>query len=384
MGVGAGPVIRILEVCEPPEGGATENVAQLALGLHTEHFQVEVAGPPRARGLEALRKRGVRRWSLPLVGGYSRPAEDARALGALARLLRRRRYDLVHLHSSKAGVLGRLAGRLAGVPVVYTPHCFPFIQGFSSRRDRAATAVERSLAPLTAATICVCEWERAEALRRKVGPAARLTVVYNGCAPCPADIEPDAGLLALRGEGRLAAALCHLRPQKSVDTLIEAAPRFLESSPDARLAVVGDGPDRVGLEELANGLGLLGHPRFAMFGFRAPAARYLTAMDLYVLPSAWEAFPIGVLEAQACGVPQVATDVGGTGEAVDRATGRLVPARDPAALADAMSELLADPGLLERLGHASRARHAERFTVERMLAETEHLYRELLSGRFPW
>jgi glycosyltransferase involved in cell wall biosynthesis len=376
-------VIRVLEVCEPPEGGATENVVQLALGLAGDDFEVEVAGPPRARGFEALAGRDVRLWSLPLVGGYSRPAEDARALGALVRLLRRRRYDLVHLHSSKAGVLGRLAGPLAGAPTVYTPHCFPFIQGFSARRDRVATAVERTLAPLTAATICVCEWERGEALRRKVGTPARLRVVHNGCAPCPAEIEPDADLLALRGDGRLAAALCHLRPQKSVETLIGAAPRFLESSPEARLAIVGDGPDRAGLERLAGSLGLLGHPRFAMVGFRAPAARYLAAMDLYVLPSAWEAFPIGVLEAQACGVPQVATDVGGTREAVDDATGRLVPARDPGGLAAAMTELLTERALLEAMGQASRERHAERFTVERMLGETAHLYRELLSGRFP-
>jgi glycosyltransferase involved in cell wall biosynthesis len=376
-------VIRVLEVCEPPEGGATENVVQLALGLAGHDFEVEVAGPPRARGLEALEGRGVRLWSLPLVGGYSRPDEDARALGALVRLLRRRRYDLVHLHSSKAGVLGRLAGPLAGAPIVYTPHCFPFIQGFSARRDRVATAVERTLAPLAAATICVCEWERGEALRRKVGTAARLRVVHNGCARCPPQIEPDPDLVALRGDGRLAAALCHLRPQKSVETLIAAAPRFLESSPEARLAIVGDGPDRAGLERLAGSLGLLGHPRFAMFGFRAPAARYLAATDLYVLPSAWEAFPIGVLEAQACGVPQVATDVGGTREAVDDATGRLVPARDPGALAAAMTELLTDGALLEAMGQASRERHAERFTVERVVDETAHLYRELLSGRFP-
>jgi glycosyltransferase involved in cell wall biosynthesis len=377
-------VRRVLQVCEPPEGGATENVAQLALGLPADEFEVEVAGPPGARGLEALADRGMRLWSLPLVGGYSRPVEDARALGMLVRLLRRRRYDLVHLHSSKAGVLGRLAGRLAGVPVVYTPHCFPFIQGFSARRDRAATAVERGLAALTAATVCVCEWERGEALRREVGSPARLIVIHNGCAPCPAEVAPDADLLALRGEGQLAAAVCHLRPQKSVETLVQAAPRFLESAPAARLAIVGDGPDRGSLEQLAESLGLRGHPRFAMFGFRAPAARYLGAMDLYVLPSAWEAFPIGVLEAQACGVPQVATDVGGTSEAVDRSTGRLVPARDPGALAEAMRDLLAAPDVLENQGRASRERHAEHFTVERVLAETAHLYRELLSGRFPW
>jgi len=373
-------VIRVLEVCEPPEGGATENVVQLATGLPGDRFEVEVAGPAGARGLKPLAGAGIRTWPLPLAGGYGQPGTDARAFRALTGLLRSRRYDLVHLHSAKAGVVGRLAARIAGVPAVYTPHCFPFIQGFSERRDRVATLVEKALAPLTATTICVCDWEREEALRRGVGPDGRLTVVHNGCAACPADIEPDPELLAFRGGGQLAAALCHLRPQKSVDTLVEAAPRVLEAAPETRVAIVGDGPERARLEELAGRLGLRDHPRFAMLGFQGPAARYLAAMDLYLLPSAWEAFPIGVLEAQACGVPQVATDVGGTGEAVDDATGRLVGARDPAALAGATIELLRNTDARGAMSDASRRRHAERFTVERTVARTAELYEETMAA----
>ena len=111
--------------------------------------------------------------------------------------------------------------------------------------------------------------------------------------------------------------------------------------PDARIAIVGDGPEREALGARAAALGL--DARVAFLPFTGPASRHLRALDVYVLPSAWEAFPIGVLEAQACGVPQVATDVGGTREAVVPETGVLVPPRDPGALALALVRAAARP-----------------------------------------
>jgi glycosyltransferase involved in cell wall biosynthesis len=139
------------------------------------------------------------------------------------------------------------------------------------------------------------------------------------------------------------------------------------------VAIVGDGPEATALRARA--------PAGVEFlPFHAPAARHLLALDVYVLPSAWEAFPIGVLEAQACGVPQVATDVGGTREAVVPETGILVPARDPAALAAAIVALLRDPERRRRMGAASRARHADRFTTERMVAGTAAVYERVLTG----
>ena len=358
-----------------------EQVKQLALNLGSFGFEVELAGPEESIIYPALEAAGLPFARLPFERGYGAPGRDSAALRRLTGLFRARRPALAHCHSAKAGVLGRLAGSLTGTTVVYSPHSFPFVGDFSEVRRRFALNVERALAPLTAATVCVCEFERRMAIEQRVGSPARLRVVHNGCPACPA-VAPDPGLLAFGGGGPVAAALTVLREQKSVDVLIDAAPRVLSELPDARVAVIGEGPLREQLAARAAQLGLDREPRFAFLPFRAPAARYLAAMDLYVLPSAWEAFPIGVLEAQACGVPQLATDVGGTGEAVDSETGRLVPARDPAALAREMCELLGDSELRRRMSEASRRRHAERFTVERMLAGTADLYRELVAGRF--
>jgi glycosyltransferase involved in cell wall biosynthesis len=372
---------RVLMVCEPPDGGTPENVLGLALGLGAHGHSVEVAGPPDARRYSALEQAGVPVHRLSLAPGYGRPARDARALRALGALARSGRFDIVHCHSAKAGVLGRLAARRAGLPAVYTPHCFSFIGEFSRARTRTALTVERALAPLTDAFICVCEWERDQALARGVGSPERLHVVHNGCPACSTDVDPDPALAALRAAGPVAATLVSLRAQKTVDVFLEAAPEILARVPEARLAVVGEGPDEPALRELAARRGLDRDKRFAFLPYTGPAARHLQEIDVYVLPSSWEAFPIGVLEALACGVPQVATDVGGTGEAVAPDTGVLVPPHDPAALASGVSALLADPGRRAQMAAASRARHAQRFGVERMVAATAAVYEEVLSSR---
>ena len=367
----------VLLAYEPPDGGVAENVLQLALGLGAHGFDVETAGPHEAIIHPRLEAAGIPIHRVAMARGYGTPARDARALRELRALLKRRRFDLVHCHSAKAGVLGRLAARATGTRCVYTPHCFPFVGEFGAPRRVFATTIERALAPLAARTICVCEEERQTAIRAGLR-ADRLRVVHNGCEPCPNGFDPDPALLELRDGGVVAAAVAVLREQKRLDVLVDAAPEVLRRLPEARLAIVGDGPLRDELHERARQRGLDGEPRFAFLPFGAPAARHLRAADVYVLPSGWEALPIGVLEALACGVPQVATDVGGTGEAVSTDTGVLVPPGDPAALAEALVGLLGDAQRRAAMAEASVARHRDRFTLERMVAETAAVYAEVV------
>jgi len=369
---------RVLLVCEPPGGGTAENVAHLALGMRGEGFEVELAGPRRSRAFAAVEAGGIAYHRLALRPGYRNWLDDALALSGIVRLLRSGRFDLVHCHSAKAGALGRLAARIAGVPAVYSPHCFSFIGDFSANRRRVATAVERALAPTTAAYLCVCEDERRIALEHGLAPPERLHVVFNGSEPCDPTIVPDATLSALRAGGPLVATVNALREQKRVDVFLDAIPRILERVPQARAAVVGEGPLKPQLYARAAALELDREERFAFVAFDAPMSTYLRALDVFVLPSAWEAMPIGVLEALACGVPQVVTRVGGTAEAITAETGVLVPPHDPEAIANAVVELLTDAPRRERMAAASRARHAERFSIERVVTETASVYRAVL------
>ncbi|MDA0159591.1 glycosyltransferase [Solirubrobacter ginsenosidimutans] len=350
---------RIALVCEPPDGGAAEHVAQLARGLGAHGHEAVVFGPEAfAPALE-----GVVR--LPFRRDYAHPREDARAFATLLRKLRA--FELVHAHSAKAGVLGRLAGWSVRRPVVYTPHGFPFVGEMREARRVFSHVVERLLAPPTAAIIGVCAFERDLARANQLHPRM-LAVVHNGSPPC-GEVAAHA-----RSSRLVVGTVSALRRGKGVDVLLDAVPAILAAVPEAEIVIAGDGPQ---------GDELRAHPsagRVRWEPYRPPAANHLRELDVYVLASSWEAFPIGPLEALACGVPQVVTAVGGTREAVVPETGLLIPPRDPQALAHAAVELLRDPQRREAMRSASRERHAAQFTVDRMVAGTAAVYDAVLSN----
>jgi glycosyltransferase involved in cell wall biosynthesis len=370
---------RVLLAFEPPDGGVAENVAQLAVGLQAHGWQPVLAGPAESIAYDRATAAGVEIHRLDWARGYGSPGQDARALRQLRALLRSGGgFDLLHNHSAKAGVIGRIAGRtVRGLPVAYSPHCLPFIGDFGAPRRIFATTIETTLGLVTDRMICVCEDERRQARGAHVADR-RLRVVHNGSASCPDGVTADPATAALRSGGVLVAAVAVLREQKRLDVLIDAAPSILARVPDARIAVIGDGPLRDELHARAAALGLDADERFAFLPFRGPSWQHLTAMDVYVLPSSWEGLPIGVLEAMACGVPIVATDVGGTGEAVTPEVGTLVPPADPAALADAIVAVAGDPARRAAMGAAARARHDAHFGLERMVARTAAVYDELV------
>jgi glycosyltransferase involved in cell wall biosynthesis len=373
-------VPRVLLAFEPPDGGVAENVGQLALRLAAHGWTAEVAGPAAATPYRALEEAGIPIHRVSLDRAYGEVIKEGRALAQLRSLITAGSFDLLHAHASKAGLLGRLAARSLGVPSLYSPHCFAFATDLPPLWRFAAKAAERTLGHLGDGLLCVCEDERDLAVEQRIARPSDVHVVYNGCdTPGRVDAEPE--LLRLRQSGPLVGAVATLRAQKRLDVLIDAAPLIFAQVPRANIAIVGNGPLEGALREHAARAGLDQDERFLMLPFRPPAARALAALDLYVLPSAWEAFPIGILEALASGVPQIVTDVGGSREAVGPETGLLVPPGDPVALAHAIVTLLLDPRLREAAAAASRKRHAERFGLERMVAETAAVYDGLLAVR---
>jgi glycosyltransferase involved in cell wall biosynthesis len=360
-------VARIALVCEPPDGGVAEHVALLARGLPAQGHEAVVFAAADYRPRAALLAAGHPVVELPFVRDYAHPHRDARALGRLARALGR--FDVVHAHSAKAGVLGRLAAALARRPAVYTPHGLPWIGEMQAARRQFAETVERALAPLTAALICVCEAERGFARTAGLPLGDRLVVVHNRCPACA---DP-----AVAGDGLAVGTVSTYRRAKRLDVLLDAAPAILAAVPEATVRLVGEGPEAPALRAHRAAR----DSRVVFAPFTPPSAHHLRGLDVFVLCSGWESFPMGVLEALACGVPQVVSDVGGTREAVTPDTGVVVPRLDPAALAGAVIELLRDPGRRARMAAASRRRHAEHFGTERMVAATAAVYERVLSTR---
>jgi glycosyltransferase involved in cell wall biosynthesis len=363
------PVARILMVSQPVDGGVFQHVSSLCGGLLAHGHEPFVAGPfdrpPTGLAAEAL--------PLAMARPVS-PAADARAAAALARLVRRLRPDLIHAHSSKAGAVARAARPASPrIPVVYTPHGYAFAGYFGNAARARYRAAERLLAPLATRVLCVCEAERF--LAGSVGPAPRTRVVHNGIAD-PAPAEPHPAVSALRERGPVIGALSLLRPGKGIETLIDALPAVLAAHPGAAVAIAGEGPDRPELEARARQRGVA--EALHLIGTTPGPMPLLGGADLFVSASWAESFPYNVLEAMAAGLPVVATDAGGTAEAVAHGhTGLIVPPRDAGALAAAIVELLDDPDRLSRLGAEGRRRQQERFTLARMVEGTLAVYAEV-------
>ncbi len=292
--------------------------------------------------------------------------QDAKALSDFRDLIRAHQPHLVHTHSTKAGLLGRLAARLHGVPSLHTAHAWSFSDGQPTRRVLAAVPPEVLVGCITTRFIVVSDADRAIARRYHVARADRIRVVHNGVEDHPARAEPDApGTPTIVMVARMAAPKDHA-------LLLRALARIHEPW---RLQLIGDGPDREALEALIDELEL--GDRVDLLGTRDDVPAVLAAAHVATLVSRQEGFPLVVLEAMRAGLPVVASDVGGVREAVTADTGALVRRGDEAGLAAAFERLLTDPERRARQGRAARQSYEARFTARRMVDQTAAVYDEL-------
>jgi glycosyltransferase involved in cell wall biosynthesis len=341
----------------------------LALGLPRARFQVEVATLTRLGPLEAdLREAGV-----PVTPLGKRLKLDPLALGRLVAFLRARRFDVVQTWIFAANTYGRVAARMAKVPVVVTAEMA--VDLWKSPRE---LAVDRFLSRWTDRVVgnsrAVVDF-----YARAGVPADRLSLIRSGIAAGEAPSVDRAEVRARfgwRADAPLILFAGRLAPQKGVEDLIAAIDLLQYNLPELRALIVGDGPLRARLEETARAFRL--DPMVRFTGHRDDVPRLLAAADLLVLPSLYEGLPNVVLEAMQFARPVVATAAPGTTEVVvDGETGVLVPVHDPPALAQAIRSLVHDPERARRLGAAGRARVDAEFRAETMIDQFAALYEEL-------
>lgn len=371
-------------------GGAQENTLLTVRHLDRSRYQVTLAsgfsrGPEGS--LEPELPPDVRFVRVPELVRPPDPVRDAAALWKLYRLMRRGRFHVVHTHTTKAGLLGRLAARWARVPVVvHTPHGHAFHGYLGPYGSAALRAVEAVLARWTDRIVCLTEAEREDHLRLGVGRPDRFEVIHSGVdlgrfrspAVTPEQIHHELGLPP---GARVVGCVSRLVPVKGVHYLLEAAPRIRRSVPQAVFVFVGDGELRPRLEQRARELGLDGTVTF--LGLRRDVHRLVPAFDVAVLPSLNEGMGKAAVEAMAAGKPVVASAVSGLRDIVRHGqTGLLVPPADPEALAAAVVELLCDPAKAARMGAAGRV-YAEQYGVDAMVTRIQALYEALLQAKGP-
>ena len=299
-------------------------------------------------------------------------------LGRLARLLRSEGVSVVHAHMHDAALWGRVAGRLAGVPVMITTE-----HGKELWKGKLRVALDHHLSRWTARHSGVSRDGMELRRQRERLPQGKMTLIPNGVRIPPAAFD-SAGRERLRNEfglpmnapvlgtvGRIVAA-------KGYEYLLEALVIVRRAYPDARWIAIGDGDQRADLSDRACVAGLSDAVVWA--GRRSDIDDLLCAMDVWVMSSVREGLPVALLEAMAVGRPIVATDVGGIPEAVrDGREGLIVPAGDPGALARAIGRLLGDPAEGQRLGRAARARAESDYSIATVAGRIERVYVEELA-----
>jgi glycosyltransferase involved in cell wall biosynthesis len=368
-------------------GGAQTYVASLLPAL-VPRFEVVVAAHGDGPLVAAARDAGATFVPLRHVRRPLNPVRDLLGLLELVALIRRRRPDIVHVNSSKAGVLGRVAALLTRVPItVFTVHGWAFkaYSGVASALYRLADGL---MAAATTVTICVTETERAAGLAARTCRAGRTVVIANavdvGAAERARGDGPPPLVAAdrerLTGDPPRIVTVGRLAFPKDPLTLVRALARVRARGGRFRASFVGDGPEAEDVAAELRALGL--ESDVELCGARSDVGAVLARSDVFVLASRSEGGPISILEAMAAGLPVVASDVGGVREQVaDGVTGLLVPPGDPEALAGALERLLADPELRRRLGAAGLERARERFDVSRLRAEHLELYDRELARR---
>jgi len=381
-------VIRVAHVITRLDlGGAQDNTLHTVTHLGAPYQAHLFAGPGGILDAEALSRLDGALTFVPSLVHPIRPIRDLVAVRDLARAFRRLRPAIVHTHSSKAGIVGRAAARLAGVPlVVHSIHGFGFHAGQPAWLRRTLVAAERAARPWTTHFVSVAGVHLARGAALGLVDPDRASVIRSGvhlgrlaAAADRAAIRGTAALrtaLGLPAEGPIAGMVACLKPQKAPLDFVEAAARVVTRRPDARFVMVGDGPLRAAVEARARELGI--DRRLHLLGWRRDVPDLLPAFDVVALTSLWEGLPRVVPEAIAAGRPLVVTAVDGAAEILrHEENALLVPPSDPDAAAAQMLRLLQDPALARRLVAAARPLLPE-FDIDRMVREQESLYARLL------
>ncbi|MEA2515117.1 MAG: hypothetical protein QOJ59_4606 [Thermomicrobiales bacterium] len=346
-------------------GGAQSYLRDLARRFAADGDEVIVVTGAMGAMTDALASAGISVVSAPGLLRQIHPLHDPRSVASLVRLIRSFGPDLVSTHSSKAGIVGRLAARLTSTPCLFTVHGWAFNQSEPEPKRTIYRWLERAMAPLATEVICVSDHSRSLGVASGIG-AGRLVTIHNGIPDLASAVRAAPG-----GDGPLrVVCVARFAPPKDHRTLILA----VNERPEVRLDLIGDGPAEDEARTLVRELRIADRVRF--LGRRTDAAELLAQAHVFALCSRSEGFPLSTLEAMRAGLPVVVSNVGGAPEAVlDGQTGYVVAENSVAGWSDRLSRLAREPDLRDRMGANGRARYEELFTFDRMYARTAAVYR---------
>ena len=375
-------------------GGPALHVSYLSAGLRSRGYETTLVAGSVSRGEQSMayvaEELGVPVVTIPHLHREISPLRDLLATARLARIMRSERPTILHTHTAKAGAVGRMAALLAGRArppiIVHTFHGHVLRGYFGRFWTGVFRLLERMLARITDALVAVSPEVRDELVALGVAPASKFRVIRLGIAldtRIQADDAARAETRRVMGipDGRFVVGwIGRMTGVKRTDVLLQGFRTLREDGVDAVLCMVGDGPDRESVEQLADELGIVRDCLFT--GYQEDVGPFFAAFDVFVLTSGNEGTPVTAIEALAAGCPVVATRVGGVPDVVtDGEDGFLVSPAAVDELAGRLADLARDPDLRARMGASGRARMRTRYAVDRLIDDTDRLYRELLAEK---
>ncbi|MGH3078350.1 MAG: glycosyltransferase [Gaiellaceae bacterium] len=386
--------IRVLRVIARLNmGGPAIHVANLAAGLETRGYHTSLVAGSLARGEDSMafvaQRLGVGIMSVPEMEREVSLRHDARSIQRLAQIVRDERPHILHTHTAKAGAIGRAAALLAGSarpPVVlHTFHGHVLKGYFGTSRTAFFREVERALARVSDALVAVSPEVRDELVELGVAPPEKFAVIRLGIPLEERLGDPTADLdyrqlYGIPEDAFVVGWVGRMTGVKDTTSTLEILRATRDRGVDAVLCLVGDGPDRGRLEQVAHDLGIARNCFFV--GYQEDVAGYYRLFDSFLLPSVNEGTPVSAIESLASGTPVVANRVGGVPDVVrDGVDGYLVEAGDVEGAAERLSRLAGEPALRAQLGAAGRSRVLGRYSVARLVDDVDRLYRSLLEAK---
>jgi glycosyltransferase involved in cell wall biosynthesis len=375
-------------------GGPTLHVSYLSAGLRERGYETILVAGSVSKGEQSMayvaEELDVPVVTIPHLHREISPVRDLLATWRLARMMRVERPTILHTHTAKAGAVGRAAALLAGRSrppiIVHTFHGHVLRGYFGRFWTGFFRLLERLLARITDVLVAVSPEVRDELVALGVAPASKFRVIRLGIE-LDNRISPDGTaraetrrVMGVPDDRFLVGWIGRMTGVKRTDVLLKGFRALRDEGVDAVLCMVGDGPDRGAVEELAGELGIVRDCLFA--GYQEEVGPFFAAFDVFVLPSGNEGTPVTAIEALAGGCPVVATRVGGVPDVVeDGVDGYLIEPAAVQELAARLAELARDPELRTRMGAAGRERMQSRYAVDRMVDDVDRLYRELLERK---
>lgn len=352
-------------------GGAQVHVRDMAVAMSKRGHAVLVITGLEGAFCSDLQKQGVVVSVIKELGREIRLWKDLLATIRLFFLVRKEAPDLLSLHSSKAGWLGRIIGRLLGVPVVFTAHGWAFGGGISRYRSLFYRLLEKIAGIFSQKVITVCDRDRVVALQYGLVPRDRLCTIHNGVIDLPNALLANPYIDPVR----IVMTARFQEPKQHV-ALLQAL-KDLRNIP-WELEFVGDGPMVQHVQDVVDRYEM--QDRVVFSGACLDVGQRLSRAQIFALISDREGFPRSILEAMRAGLPVIASNVGGVCEAVeDGGTGFLIDPGDHGRLAKCLKTLIADPRLRALMGKAGRKQFVDRFLFETMFDKTLYLYRDILA-----